>query len=83
MANKQIKQHVPIFISSTYEDLIPYRDEVKRVLNRLEQIVKGMEFFGSKPQDSLSVCLSQLKECKLFISIIGMRYGSIDKEAGL
>lgn len=83
MANTQIKQHVPIFISSTYEDLIPYRNEVNRVLNRLEQIVKGMEYFGSNPQDSLSVCLSQLKECKLCISIIGMRYGSIDDKTGL
>jgi len=42
MANTIVKQHVPIFISSTYEDLIPYREEVQRTLIRLEQIVKGM-----------------------------------------
>lgn len=83
MASTEIKQHVPIFISSTYEDLIPYRDEVQRNLIRLEQIIKGMEYFGSDPQNSLSVCLSQVRECKLFIGILGMRYGSVDSESGL
>lgn len=83
MANAAIKQHVPIFISSTYEDLIPYREEVQRNLIRLEQIIKGMEYFGSNPKDSLTVCLSQVKESKLFIGILGMRYGSIDEESGL
>ena len=83
MANTQIKQHIPIFISSTYEDLIPYRDEVQRNLIRLEQIVKGMEYFGSSPKNPLSECLSQIKDCKLYIGIIGMRYGSIDEDSGL
>ncbi|OPX42357.1 hypothetical protein CLHUN_37760 [Ruminiclostridium hungatei] len=83
MANTIIKQHVPVFISSTYEDLIPYRDEVQRVLVRLEQIIKGMEYFGSSPESSLDVCLKQVRESKIFISIIGMRYGSINDDTGL
>lgn len=83
MASTEIKQHIPIFISSTYEDLIPYRDEVQRNLVRLEQIIKGMEYFGSNPRNSLSVCLSEVRESKLFIGILGMRYGSIDEESGL
>lgn len=83
MASTEIKQHIPIFISSTYEDMIPYREEIQRNLIRLEQIIKGMEYFGSNPQDSLTVCLSQVRECKLFISVLGMRYGSIDDGSGL
>lgn len=83
MANPAIKQHVPIFISSTFEDLSNYREEVERQLVRLEQIVKGMEYFGSKPQNSLSLCLSQVRECKVFIGIIGMRYGSVDIDTQL
>ena len=83
MANTIVKQHVPIFISSTYEDLIPYREEVQRTLIRLEQIVKGMEYFGSSPQSSLSVCLSHVRDCKVFIGVLGMRYGSVDEESGL
>ncbi len=34
MANVILKQHIPIFVSSTYEDLIPYRDQVKEVIVR-------------------------------------------------
>lgn len=83
MATTEIKQHVPIFISSTYEDMISYREEIQRNLIRLEQIIKGMEYFGSNPQDSLTVCLSQVRECKLFIGVLGMRYGSIDDGSGL
>ena len=83
MAYTKIRQHIPIFISSTYEDLIPYREEVQRNLIRLEQIVKGMEYFGSSPKDSLTVCLSQVRESKLFVGILGMRYGSVDEDSGL
>lgn len=83
MADTKIRQHIPIFISSTYEDLIPYREEVQRNLIRLEQIVKGMEYFGSSPKDSLTVCLSQVRESKLFVGILGMRYGSVDEDSGL
>lgn len=80
MAKAEIKQNVPIFVSSTYEDLILYRDEVQRVLVRLEQIVKGMEYFGSSPKKPLEVCLETVRTCKVFVGIIGMRYGSIEEE---
>lgn len=83
MANIILKQHIPIFVSSTYDDLIPYRDQVKEVIVKLEQIVKGMEYFGSSPQNSLSTCLSQVKESKVFILIVAMRYGSIHNEYDL
>ena len=46
MANTATKQHIPIFISSTYEDLIPYREEVQRSLIQLEQIIKGSSHTG-------------------------------------
>lgn len=83
MADTQIKQHVPVFVSSTYEDLIPYREEAQRVLTQLEQIVKGMEYFGSDPRSSIEVCLSKVRECKLYIAILGMRYGTVNEELSL
>lgn len=82
MANIILKQHIPIFISSTYEDLIPYRNQVKEVIVKLEQIVKGMEYFGSSSKNSLETCLHQVEESKVFISIIAMRYGSVDDKSG-
>lgn len=82
MAKAELRQSVPVFVSSTYEDLMPYRDEVQRVLLRLEQVVKGMEYFGSNPQKPLDVCLETVRCSKRYIGIIGMRYGSVEEENG-
>lgn len=82
MATASIKKRLPVFVSSTYEDLIPYREAAQQVLIRLEQIVKGMEFFGSSSQKPLKFCLETVKECKIYVAILGMRYGSIDEETG-
>lgn len=43
------KQHVPVFVGSTYEDLKEYRSAARDALHRIETIVRGMEYFGSKP----------------------------------
>jgi hypothetical protein len=75
-------QHVPVFVSSTYEDLIEYRTAVTDALHRLETIVRGMEYFGSKPQPPKAECLKALRSCKAYIGIFAMRYGSIDDETG-
>lgn len=81
MATTTLKQGVPIFVSSTYEDLILYREEAQRVIVRMEQIVKGMEYFGSNPKKPLDVCLENVRNSKIFIGIIGTRYGSIEEKS--
>lgn len=82
MASSEIKQKFPVFVSSTYEDLVPYREGAQRVLIRLEQTIRGMEYFGSNPNKPLDVCLNSVRECKIYVGIIGMRYGSIDSVTG-
>lgn len=82
MATSQERVNVPIFVSSTYEDLVPYREEVERCIIRMNQTIRGMEFFGSNPESPLDVCLKTVRECKIYVGIIGMRYGSILEEAG-
>lgn len=77
MANTQRKQHVPIFVGSTYEDLKEYRRAVRDALHRLETIVRGMEYFGSKPGKPVEECLKTVRSCKVYIGIFAMRYGSI------
>jgi len=74
------KQHIPIFVSSTYEDLKPYRIAVKETLHQLETIVRGMEYFGSKPGSPVEECLKSVRSCKVYIGIFAMRYGSIDEK---
>ena len=82
MATSQERINVPIFVSSTYEDLVPYRDEVERCIIRMNQTIRGMEFFGSNPESPLEVCLKTVRESKIYVGIIGMRYGSILDESG-
>jgi hypothetical protein len=81
MAVKKV-QDVPlrVFVSSTYEDMIDYREAVRESLTNIEQLPVGMEQFVSTPEKSLDVCLSEVRRCQLFIAIVGMRYGSVDDE---
>ncbi len=78
----QPKQHVPIFVGSTYEDLKDYRSAVREALHQLETIVRGMEYFGSKPGSPKEECLKAVQSCKAYIGVFAMRYGSIDEETG-
>lgn len=71
-----------VFVSSTYEDMINYRDAAISALTSIDTLPVGMEQFVSSPDKSLDVCLSEVRRCQLFISIIGMRYGSVDEETG-
>ena len=76
------KQHIPIFVSSTYEDLKDYRTSVQQTLHRMETIVRGMEYFGSKPGSPLEECLKAVRSCKVYVGIFSMRYGSLDEKTG-
>lgn len=73
----EMKQHVPIFVGSTFEDLKDYRRAVRDALSQLETIVHGMEYFGSKPGSPVDECLRIVRSCKVYIGIFGMRYGSV------
>ena len=82
MATTQERMNVPVFVSSTYEDLKSYRDEVERCIVRMNQTIKGMEFFGSSPVNPLDKCMQTIRESRVYIGIIGMRYGSVDESTG-
>ena len=79
MANITLKQHIPIFVSSTYEDMKSYRNAVEDIITKLEHVVKGMELFGSSPAAPKEKCYEEVRKSKLFICILGMRYGSIEE----
>lgn len=71
------KQHVPIFVGSTFVDMQAYRDSAFKALTRIETIVRGMEYFGSRADAPLDVCLETVRSCRLYVGLFGMRYGSI------
>jgi hypothetical protein len=80
--NATLRQHVPIFLSSTYEDLRPHRKAVWDALDKLKVGVIGMEVFGARSDEPLVTCLDEVSKCSVFIGILGMRYGSIHAESG-
>jgi hypothetical protein len=41
-----------------------------------------MEIFGARTADPIQTCVEEVKKSKVFIGILGMRYGSVDKESG-
>jgi aryl carrier-like protein len=68
----------PIFLSSTYSDLLEHRRAVLHVLQRMRTLIEAMEYFGSDSEIPLDVCLSAVERCDLYIGIFGMRYGFTD-----
>jgi hypothetical protein len=65
------------FLSSTYKDLIPFRDAVYDALSRIDGLTcVRMEDFGARPWDSAVFCQNKVAECDLFIGIIGLLHGS-------
>jgi len=66
-----------IFLSSTFEDLIEYRQAATEALELLGHQVRGMEKFGARPVAPSVACLSEIEDCELFVGIYAYRYGHI------
>lgn len=77
-----MKPSVPVFVSSTYADLLAYRASVRDALHRLETVVRGMEYFGALPETPKEECLRIVRSCRFYIGIFAMRYGSVDSDSG-
>lgn len=71
-----------VFISSTYTDMLPYRDAIQSALNKADCVPYGMERFGAEAIPPLDVCFRELEASQIYVCALGMRYGSIDKQTG-
>ena len=77
MSKIEKKQHIPIFVSSTFIDMVKYRKSVFDALHSLEPIVRGMEYLEASPVSPIEKCLNDVRSCNLYVGIFGMSYGSI------
>jgi hypothetical protein len=83
-----IMPELKVFISSTYEDLKPYREKVVDFFNRnlTDILMKGMEYMTASETLPIDVCRQKVQESNVFILVIGKRYGWIppdtDKNPG-
>jgi hypothetical protein len=71
-----VKQY-KIFVSSTFTDLVAYREAVQDVIRQMGHIDVSMEHFGSRDDRPLDGCLKLLQDCDFFVGIYAHRYGSI------
>jgi len=68
---------VQIFVSSTWLDLQPERKAVEAAIQRLRETkYVGMEYFGSRDEDTRSASLDEVDRSEVYIGIFGGRYGS-------
>ena len=66
-----------VFLSSTSRDLETYREAVHRAIDGLPgfALVK-MEDFGARAASAKEVCAGLVRECELFVGLMGHYYGS-------
>ena len=73
---------VHVFISSTWLDLQPEREAVEAALQRMRETkFAGMEYFGSRDEDTRSTSLAEVDRSRVYVGIFGGRYGSGITEA--
>ncbi len=66
-----------IYLSATYQDLKPCRDAVYRILRMLRHDVISMEDYVATDDYPLNKCLDDVASCKIYIGLLGWRYGYI------
>ena len=66
-----------IFVSSTYDDLKPERQEIMHALLELDCIPSGMELFPAANEDQWSLIKGVIDDCDYYVVVIGGRYGSL------
>lgn len=71
-----------IFISSTFIDMIPYREALQAAITNCDAVAYGMERFVPAPIRPLDRCYEEIAGSQIFVLLIGHRYGEIDGETG-
>ena len=66
-----------IYISSTYSDLIEYRQAVYDILRKMRYEVMAMEDYVATDERPLDKCIADVASCQIYVGIFAWRYGFI------
>jgi hypothetical protein len=75
-----LERRYQVFVSSTFKDLVPERQEVIQALLELDCIPAGMELFPASDDDRWTLIRKVIDDCDYYIVIVAGRYGSVDSE---
>jgi tetratricopeptide (TPR) repeat protein len=72
-----------VFLSSTAQDLVAYRQVADDTILRMSQEAVAMERFGALPGEPVAECERKASECDVVVCIVAHRYGFVpDKGRG-
>lgn len=74
-----MKKKLQVFLSSTYKDMRLERQGAVEAILESGHIPAGMELFSSDNKKQFEVIKKWIRECDVFILILGGRYGSVEK----
>lgn len=73
-----------VFLSSTSKDLFEYREAAAKAIHDLDGYhCVQMENFGARNQQALEFCRGKVRECDIFVGILGLLYGSCPEGVNL
>ncbi|MET0646146.1 MAG: DUF4062 domain-containing protein, partial [Pyrinomonadaceae bacterium] len=73
---------LPVFISSTWLDLRPEHEAAERAVNSMRETkYTGMKNFGARDEDTRRASLEEVDRSRVYVCIVGARYGSGITEA--
>src|SRR5262249_2882646 len=68
---------VRVYVSSTYPDLVKYREQVRLAMLQLQLNAVGMESSVAEEERPVATCLDEVRSCDLYIGIVAWRYGYV------
>ncbi|HEX8686137.1 MAG TPA: DUF4062 domain-containing protein [Pyrinomonadaceae bacterium] len=73
---------LPVFISSTWLDLRPEHEAAEGAVNSMRETkYVGMKYFGARDEDTRTASLDEVDRSRVYVGVIGGRYGSGITEA--
>lgn len=66
-----------VFISSTFRDLYPERKKAVEVVVERGHIPIDLSLFSARSQSDVQVIQQAIRQCQIYVVILGHRYGSI------
>jgi hypothetical protein len=66
-----------VYVSSTFEDLKPYRESVYRGLSKMRYDVRAMEDYVARDGRMVDAVVDDVASCDIYVGIFAWRYGYV------